>query len=391
MNRALTLRYLLFAVCAVAVFSTAIVQILVVLLTLAAVWSWFAGDGRVLRWTPLHAPFAAFLLCRILSIAFSLDPTLSMRALYIEYFFYLPFFIASGIVTENPLDALRTFSRVIVLAGMAAAFLGSTLFLLGVVQRAESTTAGPYTLGGFLCLALPFAAFAPQSGRKGSSLLHWLQLSVICLGIILTFDRLHWFSMAATIIIAGVVSRRRLLLIPVVLSTLVLFVSPAVQQRFLQLFHIGEYLTGRDVLWRGAAMLWNQHPIVGFGPRTFHEIFPLFDEMPIRGVGSWHNDYLQVYLESGLLGLLPLLWLVGSLVVYGWKALSGSHHSDDEYRYTLAAYAALLTSLVIGGMLDTIIGIPLRILLGIFAQQIVTLLKAPSTPISEISLAVRNA
>ena len=138
-------------------------------------------------------------------------------------------------------------------------------------------------------------------------------------------------------------------------------------------------------------MLWNQHPIVGFGPRTFHEIFPLFDAMPIRGVGSWHNDYLQVYMESGLLGLLPQLWLVGTVIIYGWKAVLASRSSEEQYRCTLAAYFTVLMSFVIGGMLDTIVGIPLRILLGVFAQQILSLLTIPSTPESQPTLLVENA
>ena len=231
MNRVYVLRYLLFAVCAVAVFSTAIVQLLVVLLTVAAAWLWLTGDSRTFSWTPLHAPIAAFLLCRILSIAFSQDPALSMQALYIEYFFYLPFFIASGIAANNPFETLRSISRILVLSGAAAAVLGSTLLFLDAAQRAQSTTAGPYTLGAFLCLALPFAVFTLPPGRKAPSVVGWLQLSVICLGIILTFDRLHWVAMAATIIIAGIVSHRRLLFVSLIAAVLVIAISPAVQLR----------------------------------------------------------------------------------------------------------------------------------------------------------------
>ncbi len=391
MIRANVLRFILFAVCAVAVFSTAIVQLLVVLLTVAVAWSWIIRDTRTFSWTPLHAPFAAFLLCRILSIVFSQDPTVSMRALYIEYFFYLPFFIASGIAANNPLETLRSISRILVLSAAIAAALGSTMLFLGDVQRAQSTTAGPYTLGAFLCMALPFAVFTLPTGRKAASVVGWLQLFLICLGIILTFDRLQWVAMAATIVIAGIFSHRRLLLVSLVAAVLVILISPAVQLRFLQFLHISDFMTGRDVLWRGAGMLWDKHPIVGFGPRTFHEIFPLFDAMPIRGVGSWHNDYLQVYMESGLLGLLPQFWLVGAVIVYGWRGVRASRSSEEQYRFTLAAYFTVLMSFMIGGMLDTIVGIPLRILLGVFAQQIFSLLTLPSASVSEPTLLVGNA
>ena len=45
-------------------------------------------------------------------------------------------------------------------------------------------------------------------------------------------------------------------------------------------------------------MIWDQHPILGFGTRTFNETFLLHDQLVDRGVGGWHNEYLQVYLES---------------------------------------------------------------------------------------------
>lgn len=390
MSRRRILRHLLIAVCIVAVFSTALVQVLAVLLTVAAAWGWARNPQRKLHWSPLHTPFALFLLGRIISIGFSRDPSVSMQAFYIEYIFFLPFFVAAELSADDPLGTLRKLSHALVLAGTASAVIGCGMFFLGSAPRAQSTTAGPYTLGAFLCLALPFAVFAPKPGRGVQSAMAWLQVAMISLGIIVTLNRLHWVGMAATILAAAIILRRRLLLVPVLVAGLVILCIPAVQIRFLQLFHMGESMSGRDVLWNGAAMLWHQHPLIGFGPRTFREIFPLFDAMPVRGVGSWHNDYLQIYMESGLAGILPYLWLVGATAFHGWRAARASYGSRDAWHYTVAAYVALAVTFLVGGMLDTVVGIPVRILLGVFSQQIVALSRDPSSSDRVLMFAAGN-
>ncbi|HTX98455.1 MAG TPA: O-antigen ligase family protein [Bacteroidota bacterium] len=369
-----TMRLGLLAVCGTAIFSTALVQMMVVLLTTIVVISKFTKSQRRLHWTSLHVPFALFVAGRVLSIAFSQDFSRSATALFIEYFYYLLFFAAAEIVADEPIDAAGDITHVLVWSGTVAAALGSALMLLSVAPRALSTTAGTYTLGGFLCLVLPLALFFPHPLTRKSRLIRWTQVLIICMGIVLTLDRLHWVAMAAIIVVAGVMSHRRLLVVALAVSVFLVMLFPSVHLRLQHLYHLGSFMTGRDVLWKGAAMLLDRHPLVGFGPRTFQEIFPLFSEMPIRGVGSWHNDYLQVYMESGLLGLVPLLWLLASSIKQGWRAFRRTDPHWDTHRAIVAVGISLGVIAIAGGMLDTIIGIPFRILLGVFAQLTATIL-----------------
>ena len=115
-------------------------------------------------------------------------------------------------------------------------------------------------------------------------------------------------------------------------------------------------------------MLWLDHPVVGFGPRTFTEIFPLFSEMRVRGVGCWHNDYLQVYMESGLLGLSALFWLIGAVYVHSWNVIRVSY--PRQRAMVIALLSAVTMMLFIGGMLDLLNGILFRVLLGLLALHL---------------------
>ena len=363
---------LLLLVCGAAIFSTALVQLLAGILAATFLWSRATSPDVRLHWTPLHTPFALFLAGRIVSIAFSQDVSRSLSALSIEYIYYLLFFIAGEIVADDPLGGSREITVVLALSATVAGAIGSALMLFDVTLRAQSTTAGAYTLGGFLCLVLPLVLFSPRSSLHGFPYSRWIEAFFICIGIVLTLDRLHWVAMAAVLLLAGLLFHRRVLIVSVAVGALLFFVFPSVNYRVMELFQLGRHMAGRDVLWQGAMMLIDKHPFVGFGPRTFPEIFPLFDRMPIRGVGSWHNDYLQVYMENGLLGILPLTWLVVAIVRNGWVALRLKTTTDEMHRTILALFIALATMLVIGGMLETIVGIPFRILLGAFAQLTLT-------------------
>jgi len=140
-----------------------------------------------------------------------------------------------------------------------------------------------------------------------------------------------------------------------------------VRVRMGQVSDFSALMNGRDVLWRGAVMLIDDHPLLGFGPRTFPAIFPLFDEMPVRGVGSWHNDWLQIYMESGLLALAAFGWLVYAVFMTGRRVVRSPSMLADDRQRALAIIISLGVLFLFGGVLDTLVGITFRILLGLFA------------------------
>ena len=129
-------------------------------------------------------------------------------------------------------------------------------------------------------------------------------------------------------------------------------------------------------------MLLDKHPLFGFGPRTFEQIFPLFDVMPVRGVGSWHNDYLQVYMESGLVGLSAMLWLVVAVYRQAWRFLR-CQPSDPDRHLVLGLLFALTVVFLVGGVLDTLVGILFRVLLAMFAIVTVQLGRVKSADVNE--------
>ena len=79
----------------------------------------------------------------------------------------------------------------------------------------------------------------------------------------------------------------------------------------------------RISIWESALKVIRAHPFLGVGLGNFELAYPLFrDKTIVNLVDYAHQDYLQFAVESGLLGLLSLLWLGSSFfkkMFYGIK------------------------------------------------------------------------
>lgn len=81
--------------------------------------------------------------------------------------------------------------------------------------------------------------------------------------------------------------------------------------------------TGRFVIWRESwRLLFEQSPLWGIGLGLYSLVWPPY-RAPADASGGYfaHNDYLQVWIEAGLPGLLLFLALLTSVVWMVWQAL----------------------------------------------------------------------
>ncbi|MAT39690.1 MAG: hypothetical protein CL946_08820 [Ectothiorhodospiraceae bacterium] len=345
--RSLTRFFLLVSILTI-IFSTSITQATAVLAALVAIIGSFASRTNRFRMSPALYPILAFAAARLLAIIFSEHIDLSVHALRMEIFFYS---VAVMIFNEfDELDVLFVV-RFLFIAGVLAALYGIFGYTTGMHNRAMSTTAGYYTLGMFLCAVLPVSI--PFGERKDVFPRAWLWYAgtaVMLFGLLLTFNRLHWVAAGAALTIGALLFNRKLLIPIGIGAAAALIFFPEIIDRFVTLFNVGEHMSDRDVLWKGASMLVGDHPVLGFGLRTFPAIFPLMHEVADKGVGSWHNDFLQVYMESGLLGILAYLGSFGGFIYYGIRTVK-LLPPDSQYRSIAAGIALSSISFLIGGFI----------------------------------------
>jgi O-antigen ligase len=164
---------------------------------------------------------------------------------------------------------------------------------------------------------------------------------------------------------------RKIIFIISLVAAIIIFSVPMFRERLFQLLFFSSNLSDRDILWKGAGMIYSEHPVFGFGPVTFREIFPLFENITDKNLSSWHSDYLQVYMESGIVGLVTFLWLGVSVFYIGIKMLLKKSIDNVSKDLALALVLAM-TCFYLTGTVGTFIFNPIstllfQILLGILA------------------------
>lgn len=350
------------------IFSISIAQAAVLVAVLLRLWRLARGRRCELRGNPLLLPYTLFILARIAAIPLSIDPSMSAAAFRTEIPFYLFFYVVFCELRARPTERLRVLVHLLVAAAVVAVAIGFVRYAMGMDERLTSTTAGYYTLGMFLAAVFAMTFALGRRRELFPNRAVWLLLCLVMLvGLLFTFNRMHWVVAGLAALVVGAVRERRILIVLVVTGVAAIAALDPLRERFLQLLDAGAHMSGRDVIWRGAMMMIDERPIFGFGLRTFRQVFPLFDEAPDKGIGSWHNDYLQVYMDSGLIALIPFVAIIAVVFFMGWK----NHRAWPEGSLQRALNAAMLLTIgcfaLAGGMLDSLLSILFRMTIAVVA------------------------
>ncbi|KJY84144.1 hypothetical protein TW81_04910 [Vibrio galatheae] len=105
-------------------------------------------------------------------------------------------------------------------------------------------------------------------------------------------------------------------------------------ERTTQEFHRisqGDYRTSigiRLTLWKNSVEMMKAGPIIGIGSDELRNRLDNITDKWARGFAHLHNQYLQILVESGLLGLLiVIVWLASSMVRFNRHGLDFIYHS----------------------------------------------------------------
>jgi O-antigen ligase len=354
--------YLMLVFTASMMFSIALAQISVGIMT--ALWLvklTTRHDAKFVR-TALDIPYLAFVSARLLSILFSSHLEVSLDALYKEILFYIVFFLFTNTIDVTNNKRMITLLRLLFVCAVIAAVYGTAKYLLGYADRASSSTGGYYTLGVFLLAVTSLVLVLGQNKSFFPKRSLWIIGCLLCtIGIFFTFNRIHWIAISLIIIAISIIWQRRILYVFLVLIGIML-VDPTIRIRMYETIFLFSHMSERDVLWKTALNLSVQHPLFGFGPRTFEVIFPNFDVLLDKGIRSWHNDYLEIFMESGLIGLGAYIWLLVSVFKNGLRCFKSSF--GNTYNHTLITAVLFgISGFLISGMAGAFVTGPLTALL----------------------------
>lgn len=181
------------------------------------------------------------------------------------------------------------------------------------LSRVRGTFDHPNPFSIYLTMLIVMGASLFLKIEKRSARLMLLGcISVSGIFLLLTYTRSAWIATTAGLMVVAYYEGKRLIPIFGVIVIAVALLVPSVASRFQDLSQTttatgaaGNSLIWRFDYWRQALTL-STNPIIGAGLRTVAAETDVSKEP--------HNDFIRVYVETGLIGLSAYLWFLLSLV-----------------------------------------------------------------------------
>ncbi|MBI4385482.1 O-antigen ligase family protein [Candidatus Parcubacteria bacterium] len=177
--------------------------------------------------------------------------------------------------------------------------------------RAVGTLPDPHTLGAVLVVTLPFMVAAWHSAVRPRQRAAWFAALVLATGMIaLTFSRSAYAGLAAAGFVAACRLGRRFVLIFFAAAVLALAV-PFVGERTLGAVDVGEGSNAERLrAWHAGFAAAVTHP-TGVGLGNYALLVRPEGAFTYRTPVSAHNTYLELAVETGVVGLILWLALLG--------------------------------------------------------------------------------
>jgi O-antigen ligase len=204
---------------------------------------------------------------------------------------------------------------------------------------------------------VPLAAVAGSLALHARGPARLVGLAVFAISVpvvVLSFSRGGYLAFAAVVLGLALSHRRRLALLGVAAAgALALALAPPIRLRVLIELQnaYGSSVDSRIELWSAALRLIRARPLLGAGLSGFPDrITPYFTHFHTgANFVDPHNIVLNFWVETGLLGLLAMAWIVGAAVVTcvrGWVSLPAAWRP-----YQLGVLLAMV-AVVVHGLVD---------------------------------------
>ncbi|MEP0861059.1 MAG: O-antigen ligase family protein [Ignavibacterium sp.] len=303
-----------------------------------------------------------FGLVRLITVFLSEYPQSSYESLYKEALFYatavsLPFYLKT-LEKKKVIELMLIF----ILGAAVISIIGTTRFFIGEVERAQSFSSSYTVFSGYLLTAFVSALFFPKKDKSLTQQIFWAVVySIIFLGLLTSLGRANiaiaLLALLVAIVLKQVPAKQIILLLIIAIIGFGVYSfrpSKVIGERVENITQLSD----RDIIWQGAKEILFEHPVFGFGPRSFQQAFPLKDKFADKGIGGWHNDFLQIYFESGIIGLISFLVLLYVIITTSISQIRNKK-TDTELKFlstsVLASVIALILSAMVAGFITSVV------------------------------------
>ena len=332
-------------------------------LFLVAAIPWLAAQRREsgpMPGSPLRTGLALFLVAGLLSVIASKMPGTSLIewgriAAAATMFFVLVRLIRSAATLRRVLLALALSAVIPITIGLYAAAQGGFSEEKGGFTRISSTFQQSNGFSRFLLLAVVMSVALFRYAKPRVRVPLCLFLGASSVSLLLTYTRSTWLAVAAALLIVGATQSRAVVVGILAVGVIVVMAVPSVSGRFADLTSDDEteIPTGSD----GNSLAWRLS--------YWSEIIPLARDNPLTGIGlkvtpnsteiakEPHNDFLRAYVETGVVGAIAYLILIGALIRTAIAALRVSRKGLE--RGVAAGFAGCVTGFILVSLVANVI------------------------------------
>lgn len=191
-----------------------------------------------------------------------------------------------------------------------------------LAKRAIGTFPSPNMLGGYLIMVffLNLHLLSTEKHPSAFSLeprANMFYLIIITAALLFTKSLGAWLALIAALIIWFILSyksikHRKIILITSLAAIFlaITFILITRWERLMNLSNPQNSITQRLNYWRTAIAVIKDHPILGVGPGNFQEVFLKYKIGLSTNTRYAHNVFLHTWAETGILGLIALIYLV---------------------------------------------------------------------------------
>jgi len=309
---------------------------------------------------PFKKSWWLFLVITFLSILYSFNHFSSL-AEWIRLLSFYALFLLSFLVIKNRADFLELLAVVAYSAIIPSFFAifqlltntGMTLPLEGISNRIYGTFAHPNPFAYYLVFLILILGYLIII--KNKNLFFNLSVSALyAILLLLTFTRGAWIALVLAIFIVGGLKYRKMLVLFAVLLFLVYLSAEPIRMRVdaLYTYNPGSSIEWRKGIWNDGMNIAKEKILLGHGAGTSEEIL-LAARGPKSGSSDPHNDYLKIFIENGLIGVVAYVILILTLLYNLAKnyRFARDTQQKDLYLFLLAFSTVIFTMSFIDNIL----------------------------------------
>jgi O-antigen ligase len=344
--------------CAVLPWSIAGMQIAIIaLLFLSSAFSLITKTSPI-KYHPFYLFIGFYLLANLITLCIVDDFNDSLNAAFHNdwVIITIPFIISL------PISAIwrKRAIKILIVSASVAGIYGIVQFFLGVeyirgvpldpfgnYYRAVGAYNAFFSYGGNQLLVFAAAfAFVLFSKKWVPDRTFYISLMlIIFLSIVVSFNRSAWIASVVVLILGtAIVNRKNIIPIAgllIVFAIIVFFFVPDFYNRFLSIFDPSQN-EGRLTVWLTSWEIIKDNFFFGIGHGNFEEFFFKYKVIGFYdATGHAHNDYINVTVVNGIVGLFAWLGIWASWFYYSFKTFGSKYVIDSDRKIVLGSILAI--------------------------------------------------